>query len=228
MESIKDADVVALTPENKRILQEALQLYVENQEDCAVCLDTMKDPVITHCKHVFCRSCISRVINTQHKCPMCRNELAEEQLLEPAPEGLADDGQEGDPNGDVEFEYKSSKTEALLQIVGATLRRPVSKVVIFSQWTSFLNVVQHQIAEAGYKYTRIDGTMKPAERDAALETLDKDDETRILLASLGVCSVGLNLVAADTVILSDSCRWPPIVCDREKRRQRHRGANDGK
>ena len=47
--------------------------------------------------------------------------------------------------------------------------------------------------------------MSAAARDKALDALEGDPDTRILLASLGVCSVGLNLVAADTVILSDSC-----------------------
>lgn len=38
-----------------------------------------------------------------------------------------------------------------------------------------------------------------------MQVLQDDPECRVLLASLAVCSVGLNLVAADTVILSDSC-----------------------
>jgi SWI/SNF-related matrix-associated actin-dependent regulator of chromatin subfamily A3 len=42
--------------------------------------------------------------------------------------------------------------------------------------------------------------------------LDEDPETRILLASLSVCSVGLNLVAANTVILADSW-WAPAIED---------------
>ncbi|KAF6820228.1 rad5-like protein (SNF2 family domain-containing protein) [Colletotrichum sojae] len=198
--------VVALNPENKRILQEALRLYIETQEDCAVCLDTLNKPVITHCKHVFCRDCISKVIQTQHKCPMCRNQLEEESLLEPATEGGSDSDESFDADA------KSSKTEALLKIVQATTKDPKSKIVIFSQWTSFLNIIQNQIAEGGYKFTRIDGSMTAAKRDAAIEALDHDPDTRIMLASLAVCSVGLNLVSADTVILADSW-WAPAIED---------------
>ncbi|KAK2763465.1 snf2 family helicase [Colletotrichum kahawae] len=204
---LEGQSVVALNPENVKILQEALRLYIETQEDCAVCLDTLDSPVITHCKHVFCRGCITKVIQTQNKCPMCRNQLEEDSLLEPAPEGgeeAADDGFDSDG--------KSSKTEALVKIVQATTKDPKSKIVIFSQWTSFLNIIQAQIAEAGIKFCRIDGSMTAAKRDAAIDALDNDPNTRVMLASLAVCSVGLNLVSADTVILADSW-WAPAIED---------------
>ncbi len=128
--------------------------------------------------------------------------------MEPAPECAAEEEEEGlDP------ETKSSKTAALLKILQATLKHDGSKVIVFSQWTKFLDVVQRQLEEARLaKVTRIDGTMKAAQRDAAIRALDNDPETRILLASLSVCSVGLNLVSADTVILSDSW-WAPAIED---------------
>ena len=199
---VEDQDIVELNDRNRGILQEALRLFIESQEDCCICLDSLTNPVITHCKHVYCRGCIATVIQTQHKCPMCRAELAEDKLLEPAPET------QGDAElATVDLETKSSKTEALLKILQATLKKKGSKVVVFSQWTSFLNVIQHQLDEAGYVYTRLDGTMKTDQRDSAIRALDQDPKTRILLASLGVCSVGLNLVSADTVILADSCKY---------------------
>lgn len=62
-----------LTPENKKLLQEMLQLNVDSQEDCPVCMEPLSnDPVITTCTHTFCYPCIERVIETQAKCPMCR------------------------------------------------------------------------------------------------------------------------------------------------------------
>jgi SWI/SNF-related matrix-associated actin-dependent regulator of chromatin subfamily A3 len=62
------------------------------------------------------------------------------------------------------------------------------------------------------KYARIDGSMSTHVRDAAISALESDPDTRILLASLSVCSVGLNLIAADTVILPDSW-WAPAIED---------------
>ncbi|KAK0621623.1 SNF2 family N-terminal domain-containing protein [Bombardia bombarda] len=206
---LEDQDIVPLNDKNRALLQQALQLVIESQEECAVCMELMTNPVITHCKHVFCRACISKVVEIQHKCPMCRAGLSEENLIEPAPEQVEmPEGNEDGPDP----ETKSSKTEALLKILQATMKNKGSKVIIFSQWTSFLTVIQRQLEEAGHTYTRIDGSMNPAQRDAAIRALDFDPNTRILLASLSVCSVGLNLVSADTVILADSW-WAPGIED---------------
>ncbi|KAI6382048.1 hypothetical protein MCOR25_000925 [Pyricularia grisea] len=206
---LKEHEVVDLTPENRQILEEALRLLVESQDDCAVCLDTLDDPVITHCKHAFCRKCIMQVVEVQHKCPLCRTELSEDKLVEPAKE----DGGNSVQVDEFDESAGSSKTDALLKILdGTLLKNSSSKVIIFSQWTSFLNVIQRQLEHTTYGYTRIDGTMKPATRDDAMKKLETDPDTRILLASLGVCSVGLNLVAADTVILADSW-WAPAIED---------------
>ncbi len=165
-------------------------------------MDDLKQPVITYCKHVFCRPCIAKVIEVQGKCPMCRADLSEEKLVDPAPERSAEEEEK-----ELDSETKGSKTEALLKIVQATLKKDGSKIIIFSQWTSFLTVIQKQLDEAGLTYTRIDGSMSATKRDTAIKDIDTDPKTRIMLASLAVCSVGLNLVSADTVILADSCKF---------------------
>ncbi|KAK3390577.1 helicase-like protein [Podospora didyma] len=204
---LEEQDIVPLNDKNRAILQQALQLVIESQEECAVCMEAMNNPVITHCKHVYCHPCISKVIEIQQKCPMCRAPLSGDKLLEPAPVQSAKEEEE-----ELDMETKSSKTEALLKILQATMKKEGSKVIIFSQWTSFLTVIQRQLDEAGYTYTRIDGSMNAKQRDAAIRALDDDPNTRILLASLAVCSVGLNLVSADTVILADSW-WAPAIED---------------
>jgi SWI/SNF-related matrix-associated actin-dependent regulator of chromatin subfamily A3 len=199
-------EVVVLNKENRAALQLLLQLSIDSREECSICLDELHNPVITACKHVFGRECIERTIELQHKCPMCRAELIDKDcLVNPAAEASAEDD-------DMDVDTKSSKTEALMSILKASRRDPKSKVVIFSQWTSFLNIIQHQLNEAGMKYARIDGTMPAHVRDAGMTALESDSDTKILLASLSVCSVGLNLVAADTVILADSW-WAPAIED---------------
>lgn len=201
MKLFEKEDVVELNDKNRALLQDALRLYIENQEECPICYDVPTASVITHCKHVFCRPCILEAIKRQHTCPLCRNKLEENCLLEPPP--ITSDEDEAEH---FDGELQSSKTEALFQIVRATLKKPGSKIIIFSQWTSFLNIVQKLLGDAGIAYTRIDGSMTADKRDQAIYKLDNDPDTRIMLASLAVCSVGLNLVAADTVILSDSCK----------------------
>ncbi|KOS18387.1 S-adenosyl-L-methionine-dependent tRNA 4-demethylwyosine synthase [Escovopsis weberi] len=184
MKLLEDQAVIPLTEKNCALLQEALRLFIETQDDCAICFDPPTGP---------------------QKCPMCRNPLTEDMLLEPGPEGAADN-RILDPN------TQSSKTEATIHIIQATLKRQGFKLVIFSQGTSFLDIVQKRLEAAGIKHCRIDGSMNASKRDLAVDALDNDPDTRVMLASLAVCSVGLNLVSADTVILSDSW-WAPAIED---------------
>ena len=204
--------VLQLTPENRRNLQELLQLSVESREDCPVCLEALfnHEPVITHCAHVFGSDCISRVIETQRKCPMCRAELLDQDCLVKPAADFGDALEQQDIDGDT----SSSKIEALLGILKASRKKagPKTKTIVYSQWTSFLDIVQKQLDLNNFHYTRIDGTMPAARRDEALKALDSDPECTVMLASLGVCAVGLNLVAANQVILADSW-WAPAIED---------------
>ena len=200
--------VVSLTPENVKALQTALQLSIENQETCPVCLDVLDSPVITACAHVFDHGCIEQVIQRQHKCPMCRADIEDtSSLVSPA----ADLG-EGTGTSDVDPEATSSKIEALLKILTAQGQTAGTKTVVISQWTAFLDLVEPHLAKHNIKFSRVDGTMTSTKRDAAIAMLTNDPECTVMLASLNVCSVGLNLVAANQVILADSW-WAPAIED---------------
>jgi SWI/SNF-related matrix-associated actin-dependent regulator of chromatin subfamily A3 len=217
MKQLEAEGVVDLTDDNKVALQKMLQLLIESQEECPVCLDSMKDPVITKCAHSFCTTCIERVIESQHRCPMCRADLESLQAttVKPAKEVSAKiEAPTQDELADKASLEKnaSSKVEAVLDILKATAQDPSNKTIVFSQWTSFLDLLQPQLNLHGLKFTRIDGSMSATQRDTALEALESDPDTTIMLASLAVCSVGLNLVAANQVIMADSW-WAPAIED---------------
>lgn len=121
-------------------------------------------------------------------------------------------GEDEEDDLDIDPDTTSSKIEALVKILKASEADAMVKTVVFSQWTTFLDLVQTQLSKHGLGFTRLDGKMKPASRDAAIESLNTDDSCKIMLASLSVCSVGLNLVAANQVILADSW-WAPAIED---------------
>lgn len=208
MELLEKHKVVDLTPQNVKALQDILQLNIENQEECSICLDQMRDPVITACGHSFDLGCIEPAISGQHKCPLCRAEIKDSSnLVKPAAELGEDSGE-----GDIDQESTSSKIQALVKILTASGQAEGTKTVVFSQWTSFLDVIEPQLSLHGIVFTRIDGKMPSIKRDAALHRLTNDPTCTVLLASLNVCSVGLNLVAANQVILADSW-WAPAIED---------------
>jgi SWI/SNF-related matrix-associated actin-dependent regulator of chromatin subfamily A3 len=207
MEQLEQQGTVTLNDETKKGLQYILQIHIESQEECPICLENLHTPTITTCGHFFGFECISKVIETQHKCPMCRAQLDDEScLVQPA----NDCGDES-PDDDMDLNASSSKLESMMAILSATKAKK-DKTVIFSQWTRFLDIVQARLEKEGYKFCRIDGTMPARRRDESLHALENDDDTTIMLASLGVCAVGLNLTSANQIILSDSW-WAPAIED---------------
>ena len=203
----KTVDV--MDPANRQALQDLLQIRIDSQEDCPICIDFFRNPVITACAHAFCTECIEKTIEVQQKCPMCRQPLTDVNLLVRPAAGMGEGS--ADQTIDFDVDSSSSKIEALIKLLKASVGEG-NKTVVFSQWTSFLDLVQAQLNQHGLVFTRLDGRMDAAQRDAAIESLDSEDECKIMLASLGVCSVGLNLVAANQVILSDSW-WAPAIED---------------
>ena len=202
IEENKAVDV--MDPANRRALQDLLQIRLDAQEDCPICMETMgsRNPVITACAHAFCSDCIETVIAGQKKCPMCRAELADTNALVQPSAGFGEsDGVE--ESVQIDADTTSSKIESLIQILKASNKQTDIKTVVFSQWTSFLNILQVQLDKHGLAYTRLDGKMPPSKRDDAIAALNSDPKCKIMLASLQVCSVGLNLVAANQVSQSN-------------------------
>lgn len=161
---------------------------------------------------------ISRVVEAQHKCPMCRTDLPDitsANLVEPFPDIKPTQSQALE-DGTV-LPPSSSKIDALVKILQATRENdPISKTIVFSQWTKYLDLVGPHLTFTNFRFCRIDGTMSVQNRDRAIARLslpdDDPDAVDVMLASLGVASVGLNLVAANQVVLADSW-WAPAIED---------------
>ncbi|KAH8601144.1 SNF2 family N-terminal domain-containing protein [Bisporella sp. PMI_857] len=84
------------------------------------------------------------------------------------------------------------------------------KFIVFSQFTSMLNLIEPFLRQKGFKFTRYDGSMKNDLREASLSKLRNDKNCRILLCSLKCGSLGLNLTAATRVVILEPF-WNPFV-----------------
>ncbi|KAF9045436.1 SNF2 family N-terminal domain-containing protein [Panaeolus papilionaceus] len=86
------------------------------------------------------------------------------------------------------------------------------KTIIFSQFTSMLDLIEPFLQDKGIKYVRYDGSMLPKEREAALDKIKTSNSTRVILISFKAGSTGLNLTACNNVILVDLW-WNPALED---------------
>ena len=83
------------------------------------------------------------------------------------------------------------------------------RVLLFSQMVSMLNIIQDYLTIKGYSFERIDGNVKINDRQAAIDRFSAPGSDRfIFLICTRAGGVGINLTAADTVIIYDS-DWNP-------------------
>jgi SNF2 family DNA or RNA helicase len=84
------------------------------------------------------------------------------------------------------------------------------KALVFSQWTSFLDLIEPELRSREIGFTRLDGST--LDRGAVVAEFQSPAGPPVLLLSLRAGGVGLNLTAADHVFLLDPW-WNPAVED---------------
>jgi SNF2 family DNA or RNA helicase len=103
----------------------------------------------------------------------------------------------------------SSKLDVLLD----TLRESIDgghRVLVFSQWTSLLDIVSSELSNSKIGFTRLDGSTR--DRQAVVEEFQSPSGPPVMLLSLKAGGTGLTLTAADHVIILDPW-WNPAVED---------------
>ncbi|KAM8804821.1 helicase-like transcription factor [Eudromia elegans] len=190
-------------------------LSTGSDEECAVCLDSLTLPVITHCAHVFCKPCIYEVIKSEQpkaSCPLCRNELRVEHLMECPLEEEVDSS-----NGKMANQewISSSKINALMHsLIELRKENPTTKCLVVSQFTTFLSLIENPLKKSGFLFTRLDGSMTQKQRVEVIQRFQSSQgrSPTIMLLSLKAGGLGLNLTAASRVFLMDPA-WNPAAED---------------
>ncbi|KAK8943780.1 Chromatin structure-remodeling complex protein SYD [Platanthera guangdongensis] len=116
---------------------------------------------------------------------------------------------------------RSSGKFELLDRLLPKLKRTGHRVLLFSQMTRLMNILEIYLDMYGYKYLRLDGSTKTEERGAKLKMFNApDSEYFMFLLSTRAGGLGLNLQTADTVIIFDS-DWNPQM-DQQAEDRAHR------
>ncbi|POM77170.1 DNA repair protein RAD5, SWI/SNF-related matrix-associated actin-dependent regulator of chromatin, p [Phytophthora palmivora] len=84
------------------------------------------------------------------------------------------------------------------------------KVVVFSQWTSMLDMVSELLTRNSFSHCTFNGGLNQEARERVLSKFAKDPNVEVLVISLKAGGVGLNLTCASVVILLDPW-WNPGV-----------------
>jgi len=115
----------------------------------------------------------------------------------------------------------SSKIELLLEFLDEVLAEG-HKALVFSQWTSLLDLVEPHLDGVDISYTRLDGTTR--DRAGVVANFQDSEGPPVLLASLKAGGLGINLTAADHVFILDPW-WNPAAEDQAADRAHRIGQN---
>ncbi|KAJ4848061.1 hypothetical protein Tsubulata_015846 [Turnera subulata] len=174
--------------------------------ECPICMESSDDPVLTPCAHRMCKECLLYCWGnpTSGLCPICRTSLDHNDLISFPTESKF--------QLDVEEDWKdSSKVSELMRCLERIhLSDSGEKSIVFTQWTSFLDLLEIPLKRKGIEFLRYDGQLAQKQREKILKEFNKTSEKMVLLMSLKAGGVGLNLTAASNVFLMDPW-WNPAL-----------------
>ena len=95
------------------------------------------------------------------------------------------------------------------------------KVIVFSEWTTMLGLVEKLLRKRNLPFVRLDGSIPQKDRPALVERFQNDPECKLFL-STNAGSTGLNLQSANTVINVD-LPWNPAILEQRIARAHRMG-----
>lgn len=102
------------------------------------------------------------------------------------------------------------KVQRVLNILARDKQSDVRKTIIFSEFTSMLDILGNVLTKEKIKYARYDGKMDKKSKDKALEIIKNDPDVFVLLCSLKSAAYGLNITSCSRVILYEPF-WNPAI-----------------
>ena len=103
----------------------------------------------------------------------------------------------------------SGKIDVALEIIKDDIENN-HKILLFSQFTSVLDILGKELQKNKIEYLYLDGSTKAKDRLALVEEFNNSEKSKVFLISLKAGGTGLNLTSADVVIHFDPW-WNPAA-----------------
>jgi superfamily II DNA or RNA helicase len=115
----------------------------------------------------------------------------------------------------------SSKLDVLDELLAELADEESRKIVLFSEWTTMLDLIEPLLKKHGIDFVRLDGRVPQKKRQEIVHRFQKDKDCRAIIMS-NAGSTGLNLQAANTVVNID-LPWNPAVLEQRIARAHRMG-----
>ena len=177
--------------------------------------DQIEDETTLHCGHCFCYTCLLEALDEQESqfCPVCQTEFSEDassfrtnshpsksdqEVVSTTPREVLTSSL------DQRVFKPSTKVKALVSHLQELFASSTTeKCIVFSQWTTFLDLLEIALSKEKIRFCRFDGKLNPSRKQKAVDSFEKSRRMRVMLMSLRAGGVGLNLAAASHVFIMD-------------------------
>ncbi|KAI0906184.1 hypothetical protein F4823DRAFT_608161 [Ustulina deusta] len=181
---------------------------------CCICDEPAEEAIRSKCRHDFCRLCATSYLASQDEpdCPRCHIPLSID-LEQPSIEQDELLVKKSSIINRIKMENwtSSSKIELLVHELHRLRSDNAShKSIIFSQFTTMLQLIEWRLRRAGITTVMLDGSMTPAQRQASIKHFMEKSEVECFLVSLKAGGVALNLTEASQVFIVDPW-WNPAA-----------------
>ncbi|PCG93611.1 Zinc finger, RING-type [Penicillium occitanis (nom. inval.)] len=184
---------------------------------CNICDEPAESPIRSRCHHEFCRQCAKDYMRSFDAdsivdCPRCHIPLSID-FEQPEIEQEEDVVKKNSIINRIRMEdwTSSTKIEMLVyDLYKLRSKKQTHKSIVFSQFTSMLQLVEWRLRRAGFNTVMLDGSMTPAQRQNSIDHFMKNVDVEVFLVSLKAGGVALNLTEASRVFIVDPW-WNPAA-----------------
>ena len=192
------------------IIDKMIKNEIPEDETCSVCFDTIEEPTLTSCGHLFCNECLKLCLKASQKCPMCKTNLSGKEII------------------NINAKQKEKKEDCnnpLIQKYGAKLGKLISlirhitsdennRIIVFSQWDNMLSLISKSLSENGVGNSVIKGNVWA--RNSAISKFKKGmnnmgGDNKVIMLSLSNSASGTNLTEATHIFFVE-----PINASKEE------------
>ncbi|KAJ4349000.1 DNA repair protein rad16 [Ascochyta clinopodiicola] len=190
----------------------------QNVYVCNICDEPAEDAIRSHCRHEFCRACVKDYMDTceasgtDADCPRCHIALTID-FEQPELEQDVDSVKKTSIINRIKMENwtSSTKIEMLVyDLYKLRSKKQTLKSIVFSQFTSMLQLIEWRLRRAGFNTVMLDGSMTPAQRQKSIDHFMTNPDVEVFLVSLKAGGVALNLTEASRVFIVDPW-WNPAA-----------------
>lgn len=178
---------------------------------CCICDEAAEEAIRSRCRHEFCRQCAKSYIQSfaggggDADCPRCHIPLNID-WDQPEIEQDEDNVKKSSIINRIKMEdwTSSTKIEMLVyDLYKLRSKKQTHKSIVFSQFTSMLQLVQWRLQKSGFSTVLLDGSMSPTQRQKSIDHFMNNVDVEVFLVSLKAGGVALNLTEASRVFIID-------------------------